>query len=91
VAFEVALWRAIAVYRVASLGYAGLLAAVYLPGFAHPVAGVVVLAVMAVWTVVASYAYRRSTWRGWPLLVADLAVATGCLSATYWVVHPGGI
>jgi signal transduction histidine kinase len=91
VAFEVALWRAIAVYRVAALGYAGLLAAVYLPDFAHPVAGLAVLAVMTVWTVTASYAYRRSTWRGWPLLVADLAVATGCLSATYWVVHPGGI
>ncbi|HEX2419937.1 MAG TPA: DUF5931 domain-containing protein, partial [Micromonosporaceae bacterium] len=91
VAFEVALWRAIAVYRFAALGYAGLLAVVYLPDFAHPISGLVVFAVMTVWTVVAGYAYRRPSWRGWPLLGADLAVATGCLLATYSVVHPGGV
>ncbi|HEX6077404.1 MAG TPA: DUF5931 domain-containing protein [Micromonosporaceae bacterium] len=91
VAFEVALWRAIAVYRVAALGYAVLLATVYLPSFAHPVAGLVVLAMMTVWTVVAGYTYGQPRWRGWPLLVTDLAVATGCLLATFWVVQPGGI
>jgi signal transduction histidine kinase len=91
VAFEVALWRAIAVYRVAALGYAVLLATLLLPRYAHPVAALTVLTVMAVWTVIAGYAYARPVRRDRPLLAIDLAVATGCLLATRWVVQPGGV
>jgi signal transduction histidine kinase len=91
VAFEVALWRAIAVYRVAALGYAVLLAAFTLPRYAHPAVAFAVLAVMAAWTVAAGYRYAGTTRRGWPLLTADLVVAAGCLLATRWVVQPGGL
>jgi len=68
--------------------------------FVHPVAGLVCLSVMAVWTCVAIWAYDDRRRRGWPLLVVDLAVAVGAvllspvlkgdgLSATvpaYWVM-----
>lgn len=90
-AFEAALWRAIAVYRVAALGYAVLLTAFALPQYAHPGVALAVLMVMAVWTVAAGYGYSEPARRGWPLLVADLAVAAGCLLATRWVVQPGGL
>lgn len=90
-AFEAALWRAIAVYRVAALGYAVLLAAFTLPRYSHPGAALAVLVVMAAWTVAAGYGYAEAARRGWPLLVADLVVAAGCLLATRCVVQPGGL
>ncbi len=90
-AFEAALWRAIAVYRVAALGYALLLAAFTLSRYAQPFVALAVLVVMAAWTVAAGYGYAEATRRGWPLLAADLVVAAGCLLATRWVVQPGGL
>lgn len=90
-AFEAALWRAIAVYRLAAVGYATLLAAFTLPGYAQPSVALAVLGVMAAWTVAAGYGYSEPARRGWPLLAADLVVAAGCLLATRWVVQPGGL
>jgi hypothetical protein len=79
VSLETPLWRAIAVFRVAALGYAGFLVARNYRGYTHPVAGWVVLAAMAVWTAYALYAYAAPRRRRWPLLTADLLVAAGCL------------
>lgn len=84
VAFEAALWRAIAVFRVAALGYAAVLAVLYLPQYPRPLALLAVLGVMAAWTALAVLAYAEPSRRGWPLLICDLAVATGCLLATAW-------
>ncbi|MFI0487712.1 MacS family sensor histidine kinase, partial [Actinomadura sp. 9N215] len=53
--------------------------------------GWAVLAVMAVWTAYPIPAFRDPRRRGWPLLVADLAVASGCLLATAWVETPANI
>ncbi|MGK5555626.1 MacS family sensor histidine kinase [Actinomadura kijaniata] len=85
---EVALWRAVAVYRFAALGYAAVLIAMNSggpDGYEHPAGGWAVLAVMTVWTVYATFAFSDPRRRGWPLLAADMTVAMGCLLATAWV------
>ena len=42
--------------------------------YAHPVAGWVVIAVMAVWTGITIAGYERARLRAWPTALADLAV-----------------
>ncbi|MEU6035148.1 DUF5931 domain-containing protein [Actinomadura sp. NPDC047616] len=88
---EVALWRAVAVYRALALVYAATLIAMNSGGYARPLGGWAVLAVMAAWTAWATFAFADPRRRGWPLLAADLAVAMGCLLATVWVESPEGI
>ncbi|MFG1751179.1 MacS family sensor histidine kinase [Streptosporangium sandarakinum] len=83
---EGSFWRAIAVYRVASLGYAALLLA-SAGGYRHPVAGWSVIGLMAVWTAVTTVAY--STARSRPLLVADVVVTLGCMLASPYVQETG--
>ncbi|WP_326562691.1 MacS family sensor histidine kinase [Micromonospora sp. NBC_01796] len=83
--FQVPLWRAIAVFRFASLGYVFALVLINLGEYAHPAAAVPVLASMTAWTVFASYAYARPARRRWPLLVADLLVVMAVLLASVWV------
>ncbi|KXK62968.1 histidine kinase [Micromonospora rosaria] len=83
---EVPLWRAIAVFRFASLLYVGALVVRDADRYAHPLAAVVVLAVMLGWTVATAVAYARPAWRRWPLLLADLAVVVGVLLVTPWVI-----
>jgi signal transduction histidine kinase len=78
-AFEVPLWRALAVFRIASLAWAAVRVAVNFREFAHPLGGWAVIAVMAAWSVASIYGYRLARWRTWPLLVADLCVAVACL------------
>jgi signal transduction histidine kinase len=85
VGFEIPLWRAVAIYRIASLGYASVLLVAGFPDYRHPLGGLIVLAVMAAWTGYAIYAFADPRRRGRPLLLADLAVAAGCLLATTWV------
>lgn len=89
-AFEVPLWRALAVFRLASLGWAMVRVAVDFRQFAHPLAAWAVIAVMAAWTGVAIYGYRLPGWRGWPLLVADLSVAVVCLVVSPAVMGGAG-
>ncbi|GAA4515529.1 MacS family sensor histidine kinase [Nonomuraea ferruginea] len=79
---EGSFWRAIAVYRVASLVYAALLLATA-GGYQRPLAGWLVLGVMAVWTVVTTVAY--STVRSRRLLTVDVLVTLGCLLASPYV------
>ncbi|MFG1859643.1 MacS family sensor histidine kinase [Microbispora bryophytorum] len=81
-------WRAIGVFRVASLAYAALLV-LRAGGYARPAAAWAVVGVMAVWTVVMLVpppAARRG-----PLLAADLVVTAGCLLATPYAQSSGDI
>ncbi|MFC9976095.1 MacS family sensor histidine kinase [Spirillospora sp. NPDC127200] len=88
---EAALWRAVAVYRVAALLYAAALIAKNHGGYANPAAGWAVLGVMAAWTAYATLAYARPERRAWPTLAADMAVAMGCLLATPWAESVDGL
>jgi signal transduction histidine kinase len=90
----------LAVLRLVLLGHAVALNVYRRDNFVHPVAGMVCLAAMAVWTCVAIWAYDDRRRRVPLLLVADLAAAVGAvllspvlkgdgLSATvpaYWVM-----
>ncbi|GII62183.1 histidine kinase [Sphaerisporangium krabiense] len=75
-------WRAIAVYRAASLGHAALLLA-GAGGYARPVLGWLVIGLMALWTAVTTLAY--ATARSRPLLVADVLVTLGFLLSSPYV------
>ncbi|MET7865827.1 MacS family sensor histidine kinase [Micromonospora taraxaci] len=84
--FEVPLWRALTVFRVASLAYVCVLAVRDVDRYDHPYAvGALVLA-MAAWTAATAIGYARPAWRRWPLLLADLAVVLAVVLATPWVV-----
>nr|WP_131102303.1 DUF5931 domain-containing protein [Streptomonospora litoralis] len=87
--FSAPLWRAIAVFRAASVGYAVFLMAQHLDLLARPWAAWSVLAAMAAWTAASTALYARPHRRTRALLAADLAVAFGCLAATVLVVEPG--
>lgn len=77
-------WRAIAVYRVASLVYAAVLMVEH-DGYERAVLGWFVIAVMALWTAASIFVYSVAALRGWPLLVIDMLVAIACLLATPYV------
>ncbi|HET6211857.1 MAG TPA: DUF5931 domain-containing protein, partial [Micromonosporaceae bacterium] len=85
------LWRAVAVFRVGALVYAGGLVANNFQQYAHPVAGWLVLAAMVGWTVTSIYGYAAARRPGWPLLLADLAVTAGCLLSSQWVIGHAGL
>ena len=83
------LWRAIAVFRFASLGYAALrLAVIDRTAYSRPDWAWAVIAVMAVWTVVTTFAYARPQRRTRLLLSADLAVTCGLLLSTTLLQYP---
>jgi signal transduction histidine kinase len=76
------LWRALAVFRFASVGYAALrLALVDRADYAQFGWAWAVIAVMAGWTVVTTIGYTRRDRRS-QLLVADLVVTAGLLLST---------
>ncbi|MCK2220747.1 DUF5931 domain-containing protein [Actinomadura sp. ATCC 31491] len=77
-------WRAIAVYRVASLVYAAVLLAQN-RGYEHPAAGWTVIGVMTLWTAGTAWAYAVPALRRWPLLGLDLLITLGCLLASPYV------
>ena len=82
------LWRALAVFRVAAVGYAIALIMRDIAGFARPGYGWLAAAVMLAWTAVVVWAYARPAGRRWPVLVTDLLVAIGALSVSGWVMGP---
>ena len=83
------LWRAIAVFRFASLGYAALRVAVIDHAeYSRPDWAWAVIAVMTVWTVVTTIAYARPERRTRLLLSADLAVTIGLLMSTAVLQYP---
>lgn len=87
--FHAPLWRGIAVFRAASLLYAGALVAQNHELLARTWLVWTVLAVMAGWTALSSHVYVRRRYTGWEVLAVDLAVAFGCLGATAFAVEPG--
>jgi len=83
------LWRAIAVFRFASVGYAALrLAAIDRAEYSRPDWAWAVIAVMAAWTVVTTIAYARPERRTRVLLGADLVVTAGLLLSTQVLQYP---
>lgn len=86
--FLVALWRAVAVFRVAALAYSALTVSQNFAGYRHPLGGWIVLGVMAAWT---AYTVVRFPPPAMPAvaravpLVADLCVTAGCVLAAGWV------
>lgn len=58
-------WRTVAVFRVASVGYAAVLL-IRAGGYAHPATGWLVIGFMALWTVATVFAYSVEELRGRP-------------------------
>ena len=84
------LWRALAVFRFASVGYAALrLAFVDRAEYSRPDWAWAVIALMAAWTVVTTIGYTRRRRRT-QLLVADLVVTIGLMLSTVVVQYPDG-
>ncbi|WP_182904634.1 MacS family sensor histidine kinase [Microbispora sp. H13382] len=81
-------WRAIAVFRLASLAYAALLV-LRAGGYARPAVAWAVVGVMAAWTAVTLVLYPAA--RRGPLLAADLLVTVGCLLATPFAQSRGDV
>jgi len=85
------LWRAIAVYRIAALVYLTVLVVRNVGAYERPALAWPVLAVTAAWTVFTTYAYAVPARRRAPLLVADLLVTMGVMTASLWVVGRAGL
>jgi signal transduction histidine kinase len=83
-AFEATLWRGLAVLRLATLAYAAVMVARNFRDYQHPLAGWLVLVVMAVWSAVTAYSYARARLR--VLLLADFGLTAGCVLISGWVV-----
>jgi signal transduction histidine kinase len=88
VRLDTALWRALAVYRVAALLYAAGSMLAFTDTYRRPALGWWVLAGMAVWTALATWLYGDRRRRGWPLLGADLGVTLAALLASVLVLEP---
>src|SRR5699024_753341 len=86
--FDVPLTPSFAVYRACALIYALLAVVRHHQYLVRPWLAWGVLVVMAVWTVATAYGYSRPGQRTWRLVVADLAVALGCLFATALAASP---
>ncbi len=80
------LWRAIAVYRIAALAYASILVISNVGDYERPMLAWPVLAAMAAWTVLTTYAYADPARRRPRLLVADLLVTMAALASSFWIV-----
>jgi signal transduction histidine kinase len=90
-AYEVPLWRALAVFRIAALGYATLRVAQNFRHYSYPVLAWAIIAAMGAWTVLTiSWYGRAGRWR-WPLLVADLVVTAAILLVSPAVMGASGL
>jgi signal transduction histidine kinase len=83
-----ALWRAIAIFRFASLGYAALLLGVNNERYSRPGWAWAVIAAMTAWTVFSTFGYAHRHRRTAVLLSADLAVTVGLLLSTFALQLP---
>jgi signal transduction histidine kinase len=86
VRLDTALWRAVAVYRVAALLYAAGSMVAFSGTYARPSLGWAVLVGMAVWTALSIWLYGDARRRGWPLLGVDLAVTLAALLSSVLVL-----
>ncbi|MGC4876854.1 MacS family sensor histidine kinase [Micromonospora sp. DT43] len=84
--FEVPLWRALTVFRVASLVYVCALAVRDADRYDHPFAVAALILTMIFWTGATAVGYARPARRRWPLLLADLGVVIAIVLSTPWVV-----
>jgi len=82
------LWRAIAVFRFASLGYAALLTVLNRADYARLGWAWAVIAVMTAWTAATTVAYAHPERRTPVLLGADLTVTAGLLLSTLALQYP---
>jgi signal transduction histidine kinase len=83
------LWRALAVFRFASLGYAALrLAVIDRADYSRPDWAWVVIAVMTVWTVATTIACARPEHRTRVMLSVDFAVTACLLLSTAALQYP---
>jgi signal transduction histidine kinase len=89
--FEAPLWRALAVFRVAAFAYSLILVIANDSSYRRPAGAWVVIAVLAVWTVLAVRLYGRPSLRRWPLYVVDLIVLTACLLASRPIINGGSL
>ncbi|GIF72764.1 MacS family sensor histidine kinase [Asanoa siamensis] len=80
------LWRAIVVYRFASLAFALALIVSNVSDYRRPLAAIPVVVVLVGWTVAASWLFTRPERRRWGLLATDLAVTAGVLLSAEWVI-----
>lgn len=87
-AVEDRLFRALGILRVVVTLNAVALNLYRADNFDHPVAGVVVVAAMVVWTAVAIWAYAEPRRRTPALLVVDLVLALGALLVSPLVKGP---
>jgi signal transduction histidine kinase len=86
------LWRALAVFRFASLGYAMLRLGVIDRGvYSRPGWAWAVIAVMTVWTIGTTVAYARPDRRTRLLLGLDLAVTAALLLSTAALQYPSAL
>ncbi len=83
---DTALWRAIAVYRLAALLYAAGSMIAFADTYARPALGWAVLAGMTAWTAVTALAYSRPALRRWPLVALDLLLTSAALLSTVLVM-----
>ena len=83
--YLVPLWRAVAVFRTAALGYSALTVSQNFARYRHPAGGWVVLSVMTVWTAFTLLRFPPAPRRRAALLVADLCVTAGCVLSTMWI------
>jgi signal transduction histidine kinase len=79
------LWRVVSVYRVITLAYAAVLIIRDDSDYAHPGAGLAVLAVMTGWSAVTIVAYRSAAGRAPWLIAADVGVAMTLVISTRWI------
>jgi signal transduction histidine kinase len=80
------LWRAIAVFRIAALVYASVLVVNNVEAYRRPLLAWPVLALMAAWTVLTTYAYTDPARRRPPLLIADLLLTIGVMISSVFVM-----
>src|SRR3954471_18011545 len=88
---ETAVWRALAVFRGLGLLYAVVVYLLRQDEYRHPTGGWLVLAVMALWSVAVSNAYRSPSGRRWWILGVDLAVAVATVLAARLLDDPDRI
>jgi Family of unknown function (DUF5931) len=88
VGLQALLWRAIAAFRFASLGYAAALLVVDHRDYRHLLWAWGVLAGMAAWTGCTTYAYARPASRTRVLLACDVAVTAMALLSTIVLQYP---
>jgi signal transduction histidine kinase len=85
-AFEVTLWRALAVFRLATLTYAVILTGRNFQRYDHPYLAWAVIGLMIAWSLATISAYGWPSSRTWQLFAADLLVTAACVLSSLWIV-----